>query len=165
MPFQFKTVSEAEMFRVDATSKMWVPPLLKPGAGATIYGEVEITHNLPVWILFVLHRDPATGISRWRRFLVHGLYEALQLSQEPQWLERRLYVWRPDDMQSTAWAEIDLCKEIWECDERDGNVCARVETERGAFLDSLVGTPLGQETKVRQLWKTTDEVSGFAPPL
>lgn len=143
------------MFRVDRSSRVPIPALLSRGRQESfVHTFVEVTNNLPVWILQVL--SPAQNedeIDRWRRFFVHGLHDALSLSELPHWSARNLYVLLPAYMTRSDRLSSALCLAVWECEEPgDDELCWRIETDQGVVLESMHGTQPGTERKRQQLW-------------
>lgn len=143
------------MFRVDRSSRIPTPALLSGGRQeSSVHTFVEVTNNLPVWILQVLCPAQSKGeTDRWRRFFVHGLRDALALSELPHWSARNLYVLLPAYVTRTDRLSSALCLAVWECEEPDSDeLCWRIETDHGIALESMLGTQLGSERKRRQLW-------------
>ena len=153
------------MFRVDQSSRIPVPALLSGGRQeSSIHTFVEVTNNLPVWILQVLSTaQNEDEIDRWRRFFVRGLSDALALSELPHWSARNLYVLLPAYMTCTDRLSCALCLAVWECEEPDGDeLCWRIETDHGVTLESMHGTQPGNERKRHQLWSARGLNDGHA---
>lgn len=147
------------MFKADALHLVRVPESIAGSdPGSAYYALVEPLANLPTWVIQVLPRPGVAGASpRWRRFLTHSLADALDVMGDARWAEARLLVLLPPNLPTDGGACAAACLSVWECLEPEGDEpCWLVETDRGAFLDSLFGTLPGRARRLRQLWAAGD---------
>jgi hypothetical protein len=143
------------MFKADALHLVRVPEFVSGSdPGSAYYALVEPLANLPTWLIHVLPRPDAAGsVVRWRRFLTHSLADALDVMDDSRWAEARLLILLPPNLPTEGGACAASCLAVWECLEPEGGeLCWLVETDRGAFLDSLFGTEPGAARRLRQLW-------------
>lgn len=117
---------------------------------------VEAVMNEPIWLLHATQRSESDNLVSRRRILVGQPSQAVDLLDLPQWTSKRLYVLLPEFMTGLPSLSMFVCIEVWKCDEPENDApCWRLSTERGTILCSLFGTPLGDESNPRLVWRDT----------
>lgn len=149
------------MFRADARFGVVLPPVLAHQVGdAAHFRAVEATSPGQIWLLEVQDGSEGRDVpGRIRRLFVADLAEALQLLGLAQWAAANLYILVPAHLSASGSMVLELCKAVWECSEaEDDQACWRVETDQGAYLESLYNTLPGHETKRHLVWAASKRV-------
>lgn len=114
------------MFRVDPSCQR--TSVLEPlfgNVGVEDHTVLEVTHRGPTWVLHALSAKDEYGHSRWRRFFLSDLREALRESTEGTWIEQTLYVLLLTSSSRANTLISTRVLQVWEC---------RASRRRGTFL-------------------------------